>query len=600
MATTPLPLAPAPEFLALQQVVKGRYSIEREVGRGGMGVVFLARDVALDRPVAVKLLPPDLAQRDDLRALFLREARTAAKLSHPHIVPIHAVEEHGDLVFFVMTYVDGETLGARVRRAGPLAPGEVMRITQEVAWALGHAHARGVVHRDVKPDNILLERGTGRALVTDFGIARVAQSLDPGGGVPVGTPQYMSPEQARGDDVDGRSDLYSLGGTAYFAATGRLPFESRSPHALLLMHAEQPAPSVGTAAPRLPPSFVGAVDRLLAKSPDDRFESADAFAANVGEARGALGVVPLPVRRYVQVAERIGGEIAPLGVTAAATVVAFEIMKLFAGDFLGIATAIEFVVAAALLGVAATRAAQLASETRNLIRDGYRHDAVRAAAIVADREHDLERTAEPAHGVGPRTWITALGGLAVTSAGFYLTNSANGYGLDVLGFVVGITTPAMAARRVWHDLRAGKPGTFWNRLMAGPFGRWLFRVVGRTVKTQQMVPSAEPTAVLLARATEDLYHALPGEQRRRLGEVPALLARLQSDAAALHQLDGADPSKAERLATAVTAIENLRLDLLRLHAGRASVDELTADIDRARDLARRVDAALEMPEPTPV
>ncbi len=599
MSLTPIPHPVTPEFLALQGAVKGRYSIERELGRGGMGVVFLARDVALDRPVAIKLLPPDLAQRDDLRALFLREARTAARLSHPHIVAIHAVEERGDLVFFVMTFVDGETLGVRVRRGGPLAPGEVMRITQEVAWALGHAHARGVVHRDVKPDNILLERGTGRALVTDFGIARVTQSLDPGGGVPCGTPQYMSPEQARGDDVDGRSDLYSLGVTAYFAATGRLPFESWSPHALLLMHAEEPAPPIRRAAPRLLGNFASDVDRLLAKSPAERFESADAFAAAVGEARGSLGIVPAPVRRYVLDAERIGGEIAPLGITAAATVVAFEIMKLFAGDFFGIATAIEFLVAASLIGIAGTRAIQLVGETRTLIRDGYRHDAVRAAAVVADREHDLERATEPPHGVGPRTWLTGLGGLALTSVSFYLANDLHTYGLDLLFFIVGITTPAIVTRRVWRDLRAGKPGTFWNRLMAGRFGRWLFRVASRTVRTEQVAPSAEPTAVLLARATEDLYHALPGEQRRRLADVPALLARLQADAAVLHRLDVADPSKAERLASAVTAIENLRLDLLRLHAGRASVDELTADIARARDLAQRVDAALEMREPTP-
>ena len=163
---------PSPEFLALQQAVLGRYSLDRELGRGGMGIVFLARDVALDRPVAIKLLPPEMAASPRARERFLREARAAARLSHPHIVPVHAVEEHGALVLFVMAYVDGETLGARVRRAGALPAAEVMRVVQEVAWALAHAHAHGVVHRDVKPDNILLERESGRALVADFGIAR--------------------------------------------------------------------------------------------------------------------------------------------------------------------------------------------------------------------------------------------------------------------------------------------------------------------------------------------------------------------------------------------------------------------------------------------
>src|SRR5687768_13948384 len=148
-------IAPTPEFLLLQPVVAGRYSLERELGRGGMGVVFLARDVALERPVALKLLPLSFALDPEPRERFLREARTAAKLSHPNIVPIHAVEERGDVVYFVMTFVDGETLGQRVRRAGPLAASQATRVVQEVAWALAYAHGRGVVHRDIKPDNIL-------------------------------------------------------------------------------------------------------------------------------------------------------------------------------------------------------------------------------------------------------------------------------------------------------------------------------------------------------------------------------------------------------------------------------------------------------------
>jgi serine/threonine-protein kinase len=148
---------PSPEFLALQEACAGRYSLIRELGRGGMGIVFLARDLALERLVAIKLLPPNLAESPGSREEFLREARTAAGLAHPHIVPIHSVESVGQLVFFVMGFVDGETLGERVRRNGPLPVGEAMRVVQEVAWALNHAHARGVVHRDVKPDNVLLE-----------------------------------------------------------------------------------------------------------------------------------------------------------------------------------------------------------------------------------------------------------------------------------------------------------------------------------------------------------------------------------------------------------------------------------------------------------
>ena len=171
----------SPDFLALQAALAGEYSLQRELGRGGMGIVYLARDVQLDRDVAIKVLPSHLAQQASHRERFLREARTAAGLSHPHIVPIHRVGEAGGFVFFVMSYVEGETLGERLRRRGPLPPAEAARVMREVAWALAYAHGRGIVHRDVKPDNILLETTTGRALVTDFGIAS-------GGATPVPTP----------------------------------------------------------------------------------------------------------------------------------------------------------------------------------------------------------------------------------------------------------------------------------------------------------------------------------------------------------------------------------------------------------------------------
>ncbi|HEX9610805.1 MAG TPA: serine/threonine-protein kinase, partial [Gemmatimonadales bacterium] len=160
-------------FLGFQAAIAGRYSLERELGRGGMGIVYLAREVRLDRPVAIKLLPPGRARDRTLRERFLREARTAAKLSHPNIIPIHAVDETDEFVFFAMAYVDGETLTDRVRRRGPLPPAEAARVLRDIAWALAYAHAQGVIHRDVKPDNILIETGTSRALVADFGIAGV-------------------------------------------------------------------------------------------------------------------------------------------------------------------------------------------------------------------------------------------------------------------------------------------------------------------------------------------------------------------------------------------------------------------------------------------
>src|SRR6476660_4049106 len=149
----------------IQRALGASYVIERELGRGGMGAVYLARDLALDRPVAIKVLPPELAVRPELRERFLQETRTAASFSHPNIVPVHSVEERDRILCFIMGYVEGETLGGRVSRGGPLSATEATRLLQECAWALSYAHGRGVIHRDMKPDNILIDRGSGRALI---------------------------------------------------------------------------------------------------------------------------------------------------------------------------------------------------------------------------------------------------------------------------------------------------------------------------------------------------------------------------------------------------------------------------------------------------
>src|SRR5437879_3680558 len=291
------------EFLALQDLLAGCYSIQRGLARGGIGIVLLARDVALDRPVAIKLLPPHPATPPAERDRFLHEARTAAGLMHPNIVPIHLVEARGELLFFVMGFVDGETLRDRVQRAGPLPPRLAMKLLQEVAWALGYAHQRGVIHRDVKPDNIMIERATERALVTDFGIALGRRAAESAGGPVVGTARYMSPEQACGEPVDARSDLYSLGATFFYALTGRAPFEGANLPAILTKHVNETAPLVQAVRPDLPANVGAVVDRSLRKAPSERFQAGDAVAPVVGEVRGRDFRAPPLLRAFVRNAQ---------------------------------------------------------------------------------------------------------------------------------------------------------------------------------------------------------------------------------------------------------------------------------------------------------
>jgi serine/threonine protein kinase len=266
------------DLSALANALAGQYEIEREVGRGGMGVVYLARDLKLDRHVAIKTLPAHLAGSVDVRERFLREARTAAHLSHPNIVPIHRADEIAGQVFFVMGYVDGESLAQRIQAGRPPFAETVAQL-RDVALALGYAHARGVVHRDVKAENILIERASGRALVTDFGIARLAESKQlTATGQVLGTVHYMSPEQVTGDAVDGRSDVYALGVVAFLALSGRFPFDSDTPSAILVSHVTRPAPRLSEVASDVPAALAAVVDRCLAKSAADRFETSGALA----------------------------------------------------------------------------------------------------------------------------------------------------------------------------------------------------------------------------------------------------------------------------------------------------------------------------------
>ncbi len=295
--------APSDRPLAarLADALGDAYTIEGEIGRGGMGVVYRARDERLQRRVAIKVLPPELAFQQDIRQRFTREAQTAARLSHPHIVPIHSVGEGQNLVYFVMGYVDGESLAARIRRRGPLPVEEVRRIMKETADALGAAHALSVIHRDIKPDNILLEGTRGRVMVTDFGIAKALSTASgatlTGVGVAIGTPAFMSPEQAAGErNIDGRSDLYSLGVVTYQMLTGKLPFNAPSVAGILMKQITEAAPDIRRSRPDIPEDLALAVARCLEKDPESRWPTADALRRAL-ETRNVGDYQPTSARR---------------------------------------------------------------------------------------------------------------------------------------------------------------------------------------------------------------------------------------------------------------------------------------------------------------
>jgi len=273
------------ELLArVERALAPQYEVEGELGRGGMGIVYRARDTRLKRTVAVKLLPPELAYRTEIKSRFLREAEMAAQLSHPNIVPIYSVDEKDGLVYFIMACVDGDNLAKQMAARGPLPIDEVRRILREVSGALAFAHARKFIHRDIKPDNILIDKDDGRAIVTDFGIARAvqdgAETRLTATGIAIGTPAYMSPEQAAGDrETDGRADLYALGTLGYQMLAGRLPFEANSTPALLVKQLSEKPLSIVERRPDTPPDLAGIIMRLLEKEPSARFATADELSA---------------------------------------------------------------------------------------------------------------------------------------------------------------------------------------------------------------------------------------------------------------------------------------------------------------------------------
>jgi serine/threonine-protein kinase len=283
----------------LSGALQGKYVVRDLLGAGGMGAVFLAEDLTLERTVAIKVLPSAVSGEPTVVERFQREAKTAARLDHPHIVPIHRVESEDGLHYFVMKHVDGQSLDALLRGGEPLATPFVARVLREAAAALGHAHKRGIVHRDVKPGNIMLDVDE-RVVLTDFGISKAsAAALDNTTeeqltevGTVVGTPHYMAPEQALGRPVDGRADQYALGVVGFQMLTGALPFEGDSPHAIIHRHINDAPPRIASLRPDVPAALAATITRALAKAPSNRFATMEEFAAALEGAPGVAAGTP--------------------------------------------------------------------------------------------------------------------------------------------------------------------------------------------------------------------------------------------------------------------------------------------------------------------
>jgi eukaryotic-like serine/threonine-protein kinase len=469
-----------PFYPTLRPALAGRFQIETFLGRGGMGLVYLARELRLDRLVALKVLAPEHAAFTERQQRFLREARIAAALVHPNIVPIFSVEEEGEVVFFSMAFVEGETLDARIRRAGPLPPLEAIRLVGVVAEALATAHAHDVVHLDVKPDNILLESRTGRVLLSDFGIAEVSPSaVGDGEGIDgrrvMGTLGFMSPEQARGERVDFRSDLYSLGVVAYYAMSGRLPFEADTEDLLLAHQRAGAVVPLARVAPHVPRRLAQLVDRCLAPHRDARFQDGLALAHAAAFALQALEDPPLAIRAF-QIRSRHLSWSARLyaGLWGLAALPVAAWFWLHGPDLL------TRIAAAAGLGLLVLPPLfVLVIRVRRLVSLGHELEELREALRVewARRREELAF----AYGAGPsrfEQWLRRLTyGALAGSAALTLLPAVPALPIAVAASS-GVTLLAALVARARYEQRTEPLGARRIRFWEGPLGRLVFRLAG--------------------------------------------------------------------------------------------------------------------------
>ena len=605
----------------ISAAIGAQYQIEDEIGRGGMSVVYRAQDMRLNRPVAVKVLPPDLALDPAVRSRFRREAQTSAQLSHPNIVPIYDVGEADGIVYFVMALVTGGNLGTLLEQRPLRAVDEVRRILAEVADALAYAHLRGVIHRDIKADNILLESEGGRCMVTDFGIARAME----GGarltqtGIAVGTPTYMSPEQAVGDKhVDGRSDIYSLGVVGYQMLTGRVPFTASNAMALLLKHvSEQPQPILEL-RPETPRSLADAIERAMAKAADARWATAAAFreALLSGDSATAWRAEAREPVRYVSPVPRSGRRDAPLAIKNASP------QKLPAADPRSTTVPIE---------IEAAHLAALTPEQREDLRlwNGRinlidRVKFARRFALATGVMVFVGFGAVAGAGDVPPLALSPLVPLYMSVKLWRRGQSLRQRGLQLRRVFLSLRSrsafPAAAPSASEKELE--KLAT--RAVLDGPFGALIRRaagdraaiveIVGKMSKDDRaLVPDVKPTAdalldrvVGLARAIQNMESDVDSAH---LAELNARIASLRDDATPeeerrislmRHQRDTLDELARRRTAmvkqmeSAALALGNLRLDLIKLRSSGvgSSVHEVSSATQQARALSNEIDAFL--------